>query len=102
MLLWGFEIAIFVSVARGFLPEVDLNSWPCIAVMTPPLLVALNVNFFVGTVLFVRAFTRRKGQAQTVHYLFPDGGVGKLGLIGRILLKTAGVRDESAADVDSR
>ena len=99
MLLWGFEIAIFVSVAREFLPEVDLNSWPCIAVMTPPLLVALNVNFFVGTVLFVRAFTRKKGQAKTVHYLFPDGEVG---VIGRIFLKTPGVRDESAAGVDSR
>jgi len=102
MLLWGVEIAIFVGVARAFFPEVNLNSWTCIAAMTPPLLVALYVNFFVGTVLFVRAFARRKGRAKTVHYLFPEGEVGKLRVIGRILLAAAGIRDESAAGVDSR
>ena len=102
MLLWGVEIAIFVVVVRRFFPEVDLNSWPCIAGMTPPLLVALYANFFVGTVLFVRAFARRKGRAKAVHYLFPEGEVGKLGVIGRMLLAAAGVREESAAGFDSR
>ena len=102
MLLWGLEIALFVGIAREFWPEVDLNSWPCIAAMTPPLLVALYVSFFVGTVLFVRAFARRKGRAKTVHYLFPEGEVGKLGVIGRILLKAAAVLDEPAAGADSR
>jgi hypothetical protein len=100
MLLWGVEIAIFVVVARAYFPEVELNSWPCIAAMTPPLLVALYVNFFLGTVLFVRAFARRKGRAKTVHYLFPEGEAGKLRVIGRILLKAAGVRE--VAGVDSR
>ena len=102
MLLWGVEIAIFVVVGRAYFPEVDLNSWPCIAAMTPPLLVALYVNFFVGTVLFVRAFARRKGRAKTLHYLFPEGEVGKLPVLGRILLAAAGIRDGSAAGVDSR
>jgi hypothetical protein len=102
MLLWGVEIAIFVGVARVCFPEVDLNSWSCVAAMTPPLLVALYVNYFVGTVLFVRAFTKRKGQTKAVHYLFPGGEVGKLGVIGRILLKAAGVREESGVCVDSR
>ena len=102
MLLWDVEIAIFVVVARAYFPEVDLNSWPCIAAMTPPLLVALYVNFFVGTVLFVRAFARRKGRARTVRYLFPEGEVGKLQLIGRILLAAAGIRDKSATGNDSR
>ena len=101
VLLWGVEIAIFVVVAREYCPEADLNSWPCIAAMTPPLLVALYVNFFLGTVLFVRAFARRKGRAKTVHYLFPEGEV-KLRPIGRILLAAAGIRDESEAGVDSR
>jgi hypothetical protein len=100
MLLWGFEICIFVVVARTYFPEADLNSWPCIAVMTPPLLVALYVNFFVETVLFVRAFARKKGRARTVHYLFPAGEAGKLRLIGRILLWVAGFREE--AGVHSR
>lgn len=102
MLLWGLEIAIFVVVARTYFPEVDLNSWPCIAAMTPAVLVALYVNFFVGTVLFVRAFARRKGRAKTIHYLFPEGEVGKLRAMGRTLLAAAGIRDESAAGVDSR
>jgi len=100
MLFWGVEIAIFVGVARAYFPEVDLNSWSCIAAMTPPLLVALYVNFFVGTVLFVRVFARRKGRAKAVHYLFPKGEAGKLGVISWILLKTAGV--ERWAGVDSR
>src|SRR5262245_61369328 len=90
MLLWGAEIAIFVGVARAFFPEVDLNSWTCIAAMTPPLLVALYVNFFVGTVLFVKAFSRRKGRAKAVHYLFPKAEVGSPGVIGRILLWATG------------
>jgi hypothetical protein len=102
MLFWSVEIAIFVGVARTFFPEVDLNSWTCIVAMTPPLLVALYVNFFVGTVLFVRAFSRRKGRAKTLHYLFPEGEVGKLRVIRWILLKMAGVREESEADTDSR
>src|SRR5262249_61378343 len=61
MLIWGVEIAAFVCVARAYFPEVDLNAWPCIAAMTPPVLGALFFNFFVGTALFVRAFARRKG-----------------------------------------
>jgi hypothetical protein len=95
MLLWGVEIAIFVVVARTYFPEVDLNSWPCIAAMTPPLLVALYVNFFVGTVLFVRAFIKKKGRARAVRYLFPAGESGRIGVTGRILLWAAGAQDES-------
>ena len=102
MLLWGVEIVIFVVVARTYFPEVDLNSWRCIAVMTPPLLVAQYTNIFVGTVLFVRAFVKRKGRAKAVHYLFPEGEGGKLGVLGRVLLAAAGVREESSAGVDSR
>ena len=102
MLLWGVEIAIFVGVARAFFPEVDLNSWTCIAAMTPPLLVALYVNFFVGTVLFVRAFARRKGRAKAIHYLLPKAEVGRPGVIGRILLWAAGLREDSAPGVDFR
>jgi hypothetical protein len=96
MLVWCVEIAIFVAVARAFFPAVDLNSWPCIAVMTPPLLAALCFNFFVGTVLFLRAFTRKKGRARAVHYLFPEREAGKLGVIGRLLLAAAGIRKGGA------
>jgi hypothetical protein len=102
MLLWGVEIAIFVSVVRAFFPEVDLNSWTCIAVATPPLIVALYLNFFVVAVLFVRAFARRKGRAKAVRYLFHEGKAGKLRVISRFLLKAAGVREENGARVDSR
>jgi hypothetical protein len=102
MLLWGVEIAIFVSAARAFFPEVDLNSWICIAAATPPLLVAICVNFFVGTVLFVRVFVRRKGRAKALHYLFPKLEGGKCGMISRILLKAAGVREDKESGVDSR
>jgi len=102
LLLWGLEIAIFVSVARAFFPEVDLNSWTCIAAMTPPLLVALYVNLFVGTVLFVKAFSRRKGRAKAIHYLFPKAEVGRPGVIGRILRWATGVREGSGPGVDSR
>jgi hypothetical protein len=102
MLLWGVEIAIFVGVATAYFPEADLNSWTCIAAMTPPLLVALYANFFVGTILFVRVFARRKGWAKTVHYLFPEGEAGKLGVLSRILLKAAGARQEKRTGVDSR
>src|SRR5262245_27191828 len=77
MLLWCVEIAIVVGTARALLPKVDLNSWTCIAALTPPLLLALYINFFVGTVLFVRAFTRRKGRAKAMHFLFPESEVGK-------------------------
>lgn len=95
MLLWGVEIAIFVVVTRTYFPDVDVNSWACIAAATPPLLVALYVNFFVGTVLFVRAFASSKGQAKAVRYLFPERQAGKRGMISRIVLKAAGVRGET-------
>jgi hypothetical protein len=97
MLLWGAELAICVSAARACLPEVDLNSWPCIVAATPPLLAALYVNFVVGTALFVRAFARRKGRAEAVHYLFPKVELGKCGMISRILLKAAGIREEKGS-----
>jgi hypothetical protein len=102
MLVWGVELNLFAGVARTYFPEVDLNLGPCIAAMTPPLLVALLVNFFVGTVLFARAFARRKGRGKAVHYLFPEAEVGKLGVLGRILLKVAGLREEKRAGGDSR
>jgi hypothetical protein len=92
MLLWGAELATLVVAAQACLPEVDLNAWTSIAVATPPLLAALFVNLFVGTVLFVRAFVRRKGRARAVHYLFPEVGAGNGGVLGRILLMAAGVR----------
>lgn len=91
MLLWGVELIIFAVVAMTYFPEVNLNSWTCIAVMTPPLVAALLVNFFVGTVLFVRAFAKRKGRGKAVHYLFPEAEIGKLGVLGRILLKAGGL-----------
>jgi hypothetical protein len=102
MLLWGVELSIFAVVARAYFPEVDLNSWSCIAAMTPPLMVVLLVNFFVGTVLFVRAFARRKGRAKTLHYLFPEAEGGNLGALGWILLKAAGLREEKRSGGHSR
>jgi hypothetical protein len=101
MLLWSVEIAIFVSAAQTYFPKVDLNSWTCIAAAAPPLLVALFVNFLVGTVLFVRAFVRRKGRAKAVHYLFPEVEAGKCGMLSRILLLAAGIREAKGSGVDS-
>src|SRR5436309_820970 len=90
MLLWGVEVPLLSAS-----PGPSSPKWPCIATMTPPLLVALYFNFFVGTALFVRAFARRKGRAGVARYLFSEGEGGEPGVIGRALLKAAGARSEA-------
>jgi hypothetical protein len=90
MLLWGIEVALFVVVAQAYFPEMDLNSWPCIATTTPPLLVALLFNFAVGTALFVRAFVWKKGRDRAMRYLFHAEEAGQCGMLARMLLLAAG------------
>jgi hypothetical protein len=102
MLLWWVEATLFLSAARAYFPEVDLNSWACIGAAAPPLLVALLINFFVGTVLFVRAFTRRKGRTKAVRYLFPEVEAGKGGMLIRVLLRAAGAREDRGSGIDFR
>jgi hypothetical protein len=89
--LWAVEIVAFVSAVRAFFPGLDPESLTCIAIVTPLLLLAVWVNLFGGTVLFVRAFARRKGRAKALHYLFRGREAGKPGLISRLLIKAAGL-----------
>jgi hypothetical protein len=90
MLLWGFEVALFVVAAQAYFPEVDLNSWACIALTAPLLLAALLVNFAVGTALFVRAFVWKKGRDRALRYLFHAREAGQCGMLARMLLLAAG------------
>jgi hypothetical protein len=92
MLVWAVEIAMVAGIARASFPDADLNSWPFIALLTPPLLLAIYLNYLIATVLFVRDFTRRKGRAKAVQYLFAGDDVKKRGVIGRILLAATGIR----------
>jgi hypothetical protein len=91
-LLWMAEYAAFFAVTKTCFPEVDMNSWPFIAIVAPLVILALWVNLIGAMVLFARAFARRKGQTKAVHYLFPSAEAGHPGLANRILLKLAGIR----------
>jgi hypothetical protein len=92
LLLWGLELAIFVTVMHEYFPEVDINSWPVIAIATPPVLVAAFFHFLMGSILFVRAFAKKKGRNKTLRYLVPDCATGQGRFLNRLFLRVIGAR----------
>jgi hypothetical protein len=94
LLVGGLQLVSFVLFMREYFPQIDVNSWTCIEVAAPPLFVAMQINMFVGTALYVRAFARKKGPEQTLRYLFPGSNRGTY---SRLLLRAAGLRETQPA-----
>jgi hypothetical protein len=92
MFLWMGEFAVFFAITKTRFPEVDVDSWPFVAIAFPLVILLLWINMLGATVLFARAFARRKGHTKAVHCLFSSAKAGQPGLVNRILLKLAVIR----------
>jgi len=91
ILVWGVELACSVVIMKEYFPQVDVESLNCIVVAMPLVLLAVWLNFFVATVLFIRAFVQKKGRDKAMRYLFPASDNDQRGILSRMLLKASGL-----------